>query len=166
MVEVTSGKMDCSDHLLSFRQIPGFLRKHLENEWPKKGNSPLLRVIEWRITRVFWQTNTILLWCRHSWQAGQLAVPELSVPLVSQRLLCSWTLLETIKCSHSHSSAECCTGTNEFCSALCYGTAQPGWVDCSVWTEPSSHFSDPWNNNLLLWCSCCLFFICYVTFPS
>lgn len=73
------------------------MRKHPEDEWPKQGSSPLLSVIEQGIRRVFWQTNIILLWRRRYWQAGQLAVTELSVSLASQRLLCSWTLLETIR---------------------------------------------------------------------
>lgn len=149
----------------AFRQILGLLKKHLENEWPEKGSSPLLRVIEQIITRVFWQTNPTLQWCRHSWQAGQLAVPELFVPLVSERLVYSWTLLETVKCFHSYSSAEWGTGKNEFCSAPCYGTTEPGWVRCSVDTTFIT-YPDPWNNNLLIWCSCCSCFICCVTFPS
>lgn len=146
MLTVTSGKMDCTkqtDHSLGFRQILGLTKKHLEDEWPKKGNSPLLSVIEQWIIRLFWQTTIILLWCRHYWQAGQLAGPELSVSLPSERILCSWTPLETIK--RSHSSPAWCTGKSV--SVIAQNT-QGEWASCRMWAEPLPHFTEkeshPW----------------------
>lgn len=134
MLIVISEKMDCTmqcDRSLGFRQTLGLIKKHLEDEWPKQGNCPLLGVIEQWITRVFWQTNIVLLWCRHYWQADQLAVPELSVSLASERLLCIWTLLDAIK--RSHSSPEWCT-RSELCYAPCSGdcTESPGCVSILV----------------------------------
>lgn len=120
--------MQC-DHSLGFSQILHLVKKQLEDEWPKKGNiEALSSVIEQWIMRVFWQTNSLLLWCRHYWQAGQYTELELSVSLASEELFCSLTFMETIKCSHS--SPEWCTGKSEFCYSSPFGdcTEHPGWV--------------------------------------